>query len=123
MDYFPIFLDAQKLNAVVIGGGNVAARKIELLLKSKATITVVSPALKESVQALLVNEQLTWIKDEYAPHFLDSFQLVIAATNIKAVNVAISDAANQRGMLVNVVDDPELCNYITPAIIDRDPMI
>lgn len=123
MDYFPIFLDAQKLNAVVIGGGNVAARKIELLLKSKAQITVVSPLLKESVQALLANKQITWIKQEYAPHFLDNFQLVIAATNIKAINIAISDAANQRGMLVNVVDDPELCNYITPAIIDRDPMI
>ncbi len=123
MDYFPIFLDAQKLNAVVIGGGNVAARKIELLLKSKAKITVVSPVLKESVQALLDNQQLTWIKEQYAPHFLDNYQLVIAATNIKAINIAISDAARQRGMLVNVVDDPELCNYITPAIIDREPMI
>ncbi|WP_372883264.1 bifunctional precorrin-2 dehydrogenase/sirohydrochlorin ferrochelatase [Psychromonas sp.] len=123
MDYFPIFLDAQKLNAVVIGGGNVAARKIELLLKSKAKITVVSPVVKESVQALLTDRQITWIKAEYAPHFLDSFQLVIAATNIRAVNIAISDAANQRGMLVNVVDDPALCNYITPAIIDREPMI
>ncbi|HEY5715892.1 MAG TPA: bifunctional precorrin-2 dehydrogenase/sirohydrochlorin ferrochelatase [Psychromonas sp.] len=123
MDYFPIFLDAQKLHAVVVGGGNVAARKIELLLKSKAKITVVSPVLKESVQALLANGQITWIKNEYAPHFLDNHQLVIAATNIKAINIAISDAANQRGMLVNVVDDPALCNYITPAIIDREPMI
>lgn len=123
MDYFPIFLDAKKFNAVVIGGGNVAARKIELLLKSKAKITVVSPALKESVKGLLANQQLTWIKDEYAPHFLDNHQLVIAATNIKSVNIAISIAANHRGMLINVVDDPALCNYITPAIIDRDPMI
>jgi uroporphyrin-III C-methyltransferase / precorrin-2 dehydrogenase / sirohydrochlorin ferrochelatase len=123
MDYFPIFLDAKKLKAVVIGGGNVAARKIELLLKSKATITVVSPELKDSVQRLLANKQITWIKDEYAPHFLDNHQLVIAATNIKAINISISNAANQRGMLVNVVDDPELCNYITPAIIDRDPML
>ena len=123
MDYFPIFLDAKKFNAVVIGGGNVAARKIELLLKSKAKITVVSPALKESVKGLLVNQQLTWIKGEYAPHFLDNHQLVIAATNIRSVNIAISIAANHRGMLVNVVDDPALCNYITPAIIERDPMI
>jgi len=123
MDYFPIFLDAKKFNAVVIGGGNVAARKIELLLKSKAKITVVSPALKESVKGLLANQQLTWIKDEYAPHYLDDHQLVIAATNIRPVNIAISIAANHRGMLVNVVDDPALCNYITPAIIDRDPMI
>ena len=123
MDYFPIFLDAQKLNAIVIGGGNVAARKIELLLKSTAKITVVSPTLKESVQALLANKQITWIKEEYAPYFLDNHQLVIAATNIRAINITISDAANQRGMLVNVVDDPALCNYITPAIIDRAPML
>jgi len=123
MDYFPIFLDAKKFNAVVIGGGNVAARKIELLLKSKAKITVVSPVLKESVQGLLKNQQLTWIKAEYAPHLLDNHQLVIAATNIRSVNIAISIAANQRAMLINVVDDPALCNYITPAIIDRDPMI
>ncbi|WP_415231169.1 siroheme synthase [Psychromonas sp.] len=123
MDYFPIFLDAKKFQAVVIGGGNVAARKIELLLKSKAQITVVSPMLKESVQALLANRQLTWIKAEYSPHFLDNHQLVIAATNIRAVNIEISIAANHRAMLLNVVDDPDLCNYITPAIIDRDPMI
>ncbi|PKH02822.1 hypothetical protein CXF72_09560 [Psychromonas sp. MB-3u-54] len=123
MDYFPIFLDAKKFNAVIIGGGNVAARKIELLLKSKAQVTVISPALKDSVKELLTNQQLTWIKAEYAPHFLDNHQLVIAATNIRSVNIEISIAANKRGMLLNVVDDPELCNYITPAIIDRDPMI
>lgn len=123
MDYFPIFLDAKKLNAVVIGGGNVAARKIELLLKTPANITIVSPDLKASVKTLLNNPQVIWQQSLYNKAALEEKQLVIAATNIEAINQQICSDANQLGMLINVVDNPALCNYITPAIIDRAPMI
>lgn len=123
MDYFPIFLDAKKLHAIVVGGGNVAARKIELLLKTPAKITVLSPQLKESVQHLIQHSQITWIEDSYNEQYLNNQQLVIAATNNNDVNEAISIAGNKRNMLVNIVDNPNLCNYITPAIIDRSPMI
>ena len=123
VDYFPIFLDAKKLNAVVIGGGNVAARKIELLLKTPAHITIVSPDLKDSVKALLNNSQVVWQQGLYSKAALENNQLVIAATNIEVINQQICNDANKLGMLINVVDNPSLCNYITPAIIDRSPMI
>ncbi|WP_185962525.1 bifunctional precorrin-2 dehydrogenase/sirohydrochlorin ferrochelatase [Thalassomonas sp. M1454] len=123
MDYFPIFLDAKKLNTVVVGGGNVAARKIELLLKTPAKITIVSPELKASVKALLNNPQVCWQQALYNKAVLANKQLVIAATNIEAINQQICTDANELGMLINVVDDPARCNYITPAIIDRSPMI
>lgn len=123
MDYFPIFLDAKKLNVVVVGGGNVAARKIELLLKTPASITVVSPMLKEPVKQLIAAHNLPWVTATYCEEYLSGMQLVIAATNIKSINQQIANDANAKGLLLNVVDDPQLCNYITPAIIDRSPMI
>lgn len=123
MDYFPVFLDAQKLNALVIGGGNVAARKVELLLKTPAKITIISPLLKDSVKQLVDTHQLTWINARYTKSHLSEVNLVIAATNIKTINQEIANDAKLAGLLLNVVDDPQLCNYITPAIIDRSPMI
>ncbi|MEW6998719.1 NAD(P)-dependent oxidoreductase [Colwelliaceae bacterium BS250] len=123
MDYFPIFLDAKKLHAIVVGGGNVAARKIELLLKTPAQITILSPQLKDSVQQLIQHPQITWIDASYSEQYLDNKTLVIAATNNNDINKIISIDGNKRNMLVNIVDSPALCNYITPAIIDRSPMI
>ncbi|WNC68260.1 siroheme synthase [Thalassotalea nanhaiensis] len=123
MDYFPVFLDAKKLNTVVIGGGNVAARKIELLLKTPASITIVSPIIKAPVAKLIQQHDIKYIAETYNERHLSNKQLVIAATNLRDINKQIAKHATAKGMLLNVVDDPELCNYITPAIIDRSPMI
>ena len=123
MEYLPIFLDANKLSGVVIGGGNVAARKIELLLKTKTKITVVSPELKEPVALLINNNDIRYIDSTYNKDVLIGQNLVIAATNIKDINKTIAADASELNLLINVVDDPQLCNYITPAIVDRAPMI
>lgn len=123
MKYFPIFLDSTTINATVIGGGDVAARKIELLLKATTRITVISEHLSAGVERLINLHQLTWLPHNYkAGHFTD-MTLVIAATDNKSINEAIANEAKKLNILANVVDQPELCTYITPAIIDRDPIL
>jgi len=123
MKYFPIFLTGDQINALVIGGGEVAARKIELLLKSTHQIQVVSATLSSSVQRLIKAHELTWHPHDYQLNMMDGVSLVIAATDNELVNAQVQEEAKALNILVNVVDQPELCSYITPSIIDRSPMI
>jgi len=123
MKYFPIFLEGSKINAMVIGGGDAAARKIELLLKSTKNITVMSEQVTEGVQRLINDNELTWLTHNYTTGFLDKMTLVIAATDDPTVNADASHEAVSLNILANVVDQPALCTYITPSIIDRAPMI
>ena len=123
MKYFPIFLDAKHINAIIIGGGDVAARKIELLLKTTTKITIMSETLSLSVERLINTHQLTWLPHNYVEGHLSVHNLVIAATDDTAVNQAVAQEATALNLLTNVVDQPDLCTYITPAIIDRDPML
>lgn len=123
MKYFPVFLDANYISAMIIGGGEVASRKIELLLKSTTNITVMSKDVCASVERLINLHQLTWLKHNYQTGHFSHINIVIAATDDSSVNKAISEEARTLNILTNVVDQPELCTYITPAIIDRSPMI
>lgn len=123
MKYFPVFLDARFMRVLVVGGGEVAARKIELLLKSTTKITVMSHQLNPTVKRLIQEHELTWLNHAYQTGHMNGLSMVIAATDDAYINANVQEEANQLGLLVNVVDQPELCSYITPAIIDRDPMI
>ncbi|WP_019029589.1 siroheme synthase [Colwellia piezophila] len=123
MKYFPVFLDGSKINAMVVGGGDVAARKIELLLKTTTKITIMSASVTEGVARLINENQLSWLKHNYQAGLLAKVTLVIAATDDKAVNEQVYYEAVEFNILANVVDQPALCTYITPAIIDRSPMI
>ncbi|MBL4941699.1 MAG: siroheme synthase [Colwellia sp.] len=123
MKYFPVFLDANNISAMVIGGGEVASRKIELLLKATTNITVMSTGVCASVERLINLHQLTWLKHNYQAGHFANINLVIAATDDMLVNKAVYQEATPLNILTNVVDQPELCTYITPAIIDRSPMI
>ncbi|TLU59945.1 hypothetical protein FE810_16520 [Thalassotalea litorea] len=123
MQYFPIFLDADKLTAVIIGGGSVAARKLELVCKTAAKVIVVSPQINQTVKTLIDRHDIQWHQVQYDKTLIQHANLVIAATNDGKTNAQISADANALNILVNVVDSPELCTYITPAIIDRDPML
>lgn len=123
MKYFPVFLDATKISALVVGGGEVATRKIELLLKSTTNITIMSEKVCTSIERLINVHKLTWLPHNYQAGHLADINLVIAATDDLTVNKAIHDEATPLKILTNVVDQPELCTYITPAIIDRAPMI
>lgn len=123
MKYFPIYLDAKHINAMIVGGGEVAARKIDLLLKSTTNISIMSETLNSSVERLVNQHQLKWLKHNYQPGHLDNINIVIAATDCSEVNSAVAKESSALKLLTNVVDQPELCSYITPAIIDRSPMI
>ena len=108
---------------MVVGGGDVAARKIELLLKTTTKITIMSASVTEGVERLINQHQLSWLKHNYKAGLLDKITLVIAATDNRTVNESIYHEAVKFNILANVVDQPALCTYITPAIIDRSPMI
>jgi uroporphyrin-III C-methyltransferase/precorrin-2 dehydrogenase/sirohydrochlorin ferrochelatase len=123
MKYFPVFLDGSKINAMVVGGGDVAARKIELLLKTTTNITIMAESVTEGVERLINENQLNWLKHNYQAGLLTKITLVIAATDNTEVNEQVYHEAVEFNILANVVDQPALCTYITPAIIDRSPMI
>lgn len=123
MDYLPIFLDLHGRRCLVVGGGEVAARKTDLLLQAGADVHVVSPALGEAMQALVDAGRITHRVGGFQESDLDGAQLVIAASDDNAVNAAAAGLADARSIPVNVVDDPALCRFIMPAIVDRSPVI
>jgi uroporphyrin-III C-methyltransferase/precorrin-2 dehydrogenase/sirohydrochlorin ferrochelatase len=123
MKYFPVFLDGSKINAMVVGGGDVAARKIELLLKTTTNITIMAANVTDGVERLINENELNWLTHNYKAGLLAKITLVIAATDDTAVNEQVYYEALEFNILANVVDQPALCTYITPAIIDRSPMI
>lgn len=123
MKFFPVFLDIRTTPCLVVGGGEVALRKVTSLLRSGAAVTVLAPELSPGLTALLATEPLTHIRKSLAEGDLAGFQLVISATNDAAVNRAVHAEAVARGIPVNVVDCPELCTFIFPAVVDRSPLL
>jgi uroporphyrin-III C-methyltransferase/precorrin-2 dehydrogenase/sirohydrochlorin ferrochelatase len=123
MDYLPIFVRLQGQPAVVIGGGRVGLRKVELLRKAGARVTVVAPHLTDELLALSEIGEIRHVAAPFEAAHLDGAELAIAATQDRDVNRAVSQAARSRRLPVNVVDDPELSTFIFPAIIDRSPVV
>jgi uroporphyrin-III C-methyltransferase/precorrin-2 dehydrogenase/sirohydrochlorin ferrochelatase len=122
MDYLPIFLNVEDRPCLVVGGGKVAARKAALLNRAGARITVVTPDTCDEVKTLLEQGAVTCVEREFLEEDMDGVVLVIAATDSEAVNRAVSELANQHRIPVNVVDNPKLCSFIMPSIIDRSPV-
>ncbi len=124
MDYFPLFLKLKDQDCLVIGAGGVAARKIELLLKADASITVIAEKIGSEVLQLKKHYQaLQIIKKSFEKSDANDFRLIISATNHSATNILVANTANELKIPVNVVDNPALCSFIFPAIIDRSPLI
>ena len=123
MEYFPIFIHIKNRPCLVVGGGSIAARKVALLRKAQADVTVVSPELCAELQKLNDEQQISHISREFETFDLETCVLVIAATNQREVNQRVSELANQLRLPVNVVDNPDLCSFIMPSIIDRSPVV
>lgn len=123
MDFFPIFLNIRDRKCLVVGGGEIAARKVELLLKANALVTVISPTLGETLEALSSQSQISYIRDIFYPKYLTNYTLVISATNNHQVNQQVWEEAIKANIPVNVVDNLSLCSFIMPAIIDRSPVV
>ena len=123
MDFFPIFLNIKQKRCLVAGGGGVAERKTASLLKSGADVILVSPELSHNLTTWKDMGQLTHLPREFQPEDLTGAYLVIAATDDSEVNRQIAALAGAEDIPVNVVDQPELCSFIVPSVIDRSPVV
>jgi len=122
MDFLPIFLDVRGEPCLVVGGGEVAARKCALLLRAGARVTVLAPELSAAFDADLAAARIAHRAARFRDEDLDGTAVAIAATNDDAVNRAVAAAARARRIPVNVVDQPALCSFILPSIIERAPL-
>ena len=123
MDYLPIFADLKAKPVLVVGGGDVAARKIEPLRRAGARVQIAARELCAELRELADKQQLEWLATAFDEAQLDSVYLVIAATDDGALNARVFEAANQRRLLANVVDDQPKCSFIFPSIVDRSPLV
>jgi len=123
LPFLPIFLDLHGRHCVVVGGGAVAQRKIELLLRAGATVTVIAPKIRQALVELADQGRLMLLRKSFSPEDLDQPTLIIAATNDPALNTRISQTAQTKGILVNTVDQPQTCDFVMPAIVDRAPLV
>ncbi len=123
MDYLPIFADLKRRPCLVVGGDDSAWRKTRMLLKAGADVRVIAPTLNADFTAALAQGQIQHVGEIFSPDDLDGIFLAIAATDRKSVNALVYQSANQRQVLVNVVDDTQRCSFIVPSIVDRSPII
>ena len=123
MKYFPAFFDLNGQTVLIVGGGEVALRKISLLERTGASIIVVAPKIAPQIRARAAAGRLTLVVREFAPEDLNGARLVIVATSRRAVNRWIAKLSEARNIPVNVVDDREASRFIVPAIIDRNPVM
>lgn len=122
MDYLPLFFDIKQQAVLLVGGGDVALRKARLLLRAEATLTVIAPELGDELAAMLAQSGEEALYRGFEDQDLVDKRLVVAATNDAVLNAHISSLCQQRNIPVNVVDQPELCSVIFPAIVDRSPV-
>ena len=123
MNYYPIFLRVAGRSCLVIGGGRVAEQKVQSLLTAGARVTVVSPQLTSGLHALAAAGQITHQDRTYASGDADGFFLAYAATDDEDLHVRIAAEADAAGVLVNVVDRPQLCDFIMPSVIERGDLV
>lgn len=119
MRYYPLYLDLQNRPVLVVGGGPIAEGKALQLVEANAEVHLVSPTLTEILRQRVEQGIISYRSGEFTDTDLDNKILIISATNIQAVNEAVAHAAQARGLLCNVVDQPALCNFITPSLISR----
>jgi precorrin-2 dehydrogenase/sirohydrochlorin ferrochelatase len=121
--FYPILVDLQGKRALVVGGGKVAQRKIETLLEHGASVQVVARELTATLEELRNHEEIDFLGDEFSEVFLEGAFLVFAATDDASLNRRVSQAAQQRGLLVNAVDQPADCNFIVPSVLSRGDLL
>ncbi len=119
MKYYPVFLDIDGKPCIVVGGGEVAYRKIQRLLQCGARVRVIAKPLSPALDDLKAQGRITHIDAHYEPGHIDSAFLVIGATDNREVNERIFRDARLRNILVNIVDEPERCDFILPSIVER----
>ena len=122
MRFFPVFLNLKGRRCLVVGGGEVAANKLQGLLEAEAEATLVAPEATAEIAALEEQGRISRQIREFIPEDLAGCALVIAATDDEQTNRRVAEAATARNIPVNVVDNPQLCDFIMPSVVDRRPV-
>jgi uroporphyrin-III C-methyltransferase/precorrin-2 dehydrogenase/sirohydrochlorin ferrochelatase len=123
LDHLPIFLKVKGQRALVVGGGTVAGRKADLLLRAGCSLTVLAPALNEEMAHLVREHDVEHRAHELGAGDLDGCSIAFGASNDEAVNRKLHTLATTAGVPVNIADNPELCDFIMPAVLDRSPLL
>jgi siroheme synthase-like protein len=121
--YYPLFLDLSGRRCLVVGGGGVAERKVKMLLACGALVTVVAPRINKGLRRLAEVAGVRIIERAFRNVDVRPAALVFAATNQREVNHKVREAASVRGILVNVADDPQLCDFIVPSIVRKGSIV
>ena len=119
MVLYPVFLKLQGRKVLIVGGGAVAEEKIHAVLRSATDVTVLAPKISERIREWAERGLLRHVAEEYRAGILRHYFLVIACTDSEAVNHAIYEEAQQAGILCNSVDDPDYCDFYSPAVVSR----
>jgi len=122
MQTFPLFLSLRDRRALVVGGTDAAARKMELLLSAGARVSLVAKTVTGEVAQLIADGRISWAGRTFETDELDGTSIVIVASDDALLQSRVSRAAQARGVPVNVVDTPALSSFIVPAIVDRGPV-
>ncbi|MEO1750530.1 siroheme synthase CysG [Thiofaba sp. EF100] len=122
MENLPIFMNLKDRPALVVGGGTVAARKAELLLLAGASVTVIAPRVRNEMRRMIDTGRVVWREQVFGPGLVRGFRIVIAATDNEAVNRLVFEECERHAIPVNVADQPELCSFILPSIVERGPL-
>jgi len=123
MKTFPMFLKMQNRHVTIIGGGEQAAQKCRLMLKTQANITLLADKLDPELESYALENRVDVQDPSASIGFLKDSSLVFVATGCKGADAAWCKLAKAYGVLVNVVDAPDLCDAYTPSIVDRDPLV
>ena len=121
-EYYPIYLNLTGKRCVILGGGTIAQGKIAALREAGASITIISPDATDGIKRAAQRGDVVFEQREYREGDLEGVFIAVAATNVWHVNRQIFEEAEARGVLLNVVDDPDQCTFIAPSIVRRDPI-
>lgn len=123
MDYLPIFLDVEQKRVAVVGGGTAGARKADMALRAGAHVWIYAETLGEDFRQIADHERLTHVRRAPSARDLAGCAVVYSTLDDAAANKAVFDTAKKVGALVNVADEPELCDFIMPSVVDRSPLV
>jgi len=123
LKYFPVFLDINDRNCLVIGGGSVGTRKALALVESGANVTVISPTVTDTLRSLARRGTINLKTRTYCPADMEGMFLVFGATNQETLNRQINQDAERLNMLCNIADRPAVCNFILPATVKRGDLV
>ncbi|HEX3014851.1 MAG TPA: bifunctional precorrin-2 dehydrogenase/sirohydrochlorin ferrochelatase [Desulfobacteria bacterium] len=121
--YYPIMLNLTGLPCLVVGGGEVAERKVVSLLECDAELTVISPQLTPKINSLSEQGKIRWLPREFQPGDAQGHVLVISATDQAVTNHRVAAECRAAGIIVNVVDDPKFCSFVVPAVVRQEDLV